>query len=125
MRLSQSAAATWRDFNFYSLASGSGMDGFFELLRAWLDALYHPDFTDVEAEREFYHFGIATDTSTKTKTLTEGGSVYNEEQTEQGEESCYHDLDKRVLGKENPLAASIGYNDTNQADAMEGGSASD
>ena len=46
--------------------------------------------------------------STKTKTLTEGGSVYNEEQTEQGEESCYHDLDKRVLGKENPLAANIG-----------------
>jgi Zn-dependent M16 (insulinase) family peptidase len=108
MRLSQSAAATWRDFNFYSFSSGSGMDGFFEVLHAWLDALYYPDFTDAEAEREFYHFGIATDPRTKIRTLTEGGSVYNEEQTEQGEESCYHDLDKRVLGKENPLAANIG-----------------
>lgn len=108
MRLSQSAAATWRDFNFYSFSSGSGMDGFFELFHAWLDALYYPDFTDTEAEREFYHFGVTTDPTTNTRTLTEGGSVYNEEQTDQGEESCYHDLDKRVLGNDNPLAANIG-----------------
>jgi hypothetical protein len=108
MRLSLSAAASWRDFNFYSFSSGSGIDGFFELLHAWLDALYHPDFTDAEAEREFYHFGVTTDPNTKIRTLTEGGSVYNEEQTNQGEEACYHDLDKLALGRENPLAANIG-----------------
>jgi hypothetical protein len=108
MRLSLSAAASWRDFNFYSFSSGSGIDGFFELLHAWLDALYHPDFTDAEAEREFYHFNIATDPNTKIRRLTEGGSVYNEQQANQGEEACYHDLDKLVLGSENPLAANIG-----------------
>ncbi len=108
MKLSQSVAATWRDFNFYSLTSGSGMDGFFELFHAWMEALYHPDFTDTEAEREFYHFGVVSDPSTKIKTLTEGGSVYNEELTNEGEESCYRDLKQRVLGKDNPLAAEIG-----------------
>lgn len=108
MRLSQSAAATWRDFNFYSFSSGSGMDGFFELSRAWLNALYFPDFSDAEAEREFYHFGISTDRATRTNTITEGGTVYNEMLTNQGDESCYHHLRRLVLGKTNPLASDIG-----------------
>src|SRR5205807_944418 len=108
MRLSQSAAATWRDFNFYSFSSGSGMNGFFELFRAWLQALYHPDFTDAEAEREFYHFGVTTDTKTKSNALIEGGSVYNERLTGQGEEDCYFELHRRALGPDNPLGANIG-----------------
>src|SRR5579859_2373158 len=108
MRLSQSVAATWRDFNLYSFTSGSGMEGFFEVFHAWLDALYHPDFTDVEAEREFYHFAVVTTTTTQMKTLSERGTVYNEKQSGQGEENCYHDLDKRILGTQNPLAANIG-----------------
>ena len=61
MRLSRSAAATTDDFNLYSFSSGTGMDGFFEQFHAWLDALYRPDFTDLEAEREFYHFGTSVD----------------------------------------------------------------
>lgn len=69
MRLGRSAAATTDDFNFYSFSSGTGIEGFFEEFRAWLDALYRPDFTDLEAEREFYHFGIAYDPVAKKKEL--------------------------------------------------------
>jgi hypothetical protein len=108
MRLSQSAAATWRDFNLYSFVSGSGTDGFFDVFHSWLTALYHPDFTEVEAQREFYHFAVSTDPVSKIKTLSERGTVYNEEQTGEGEESCYHNLDKQILGAGNPLAANIG-----------------
>jgi Zn-dependent M16 (insulinase) family peptidase len=39
MRLSQSAAATALDFNFYSFSSGSGIGGFMEQFHAWLRAL--------------------------------------------------------------------------------------
>jgi len=30
-----------------------------------LDARYHPDFADIEAEREFYHFAVVTDATTR------------------------------------------------------------
>ena len=107
MRLSQSAPATDSDFNFYGLSSGAGMDGFFEQFHALLDALYHPDFTDVEAETEFYHFGVATD-SAKQKSLIEKGSVYQEKQVDQGRYTYYYELNKRVLGEQNPLGFNSG-----------------
>jgi Zn-dependent M16 (insulinase) family peptidase len=103
MRLGRSAAATTDDFNFYSFASGTDMDGFFEEFRAWLGALYRPDFTDLEAEREFYHFGISYDPLTKKRELVEKGSVYDEMQTGQGVYDFYFELNKLVLGKNNPF----------------------
>src|SRR5579872_2191406 len=104
MRLSRSEAATAEDFNHYGFASGAGLDGFFELLHASLDALYHPDFTDAEAEQEFYHFGVATDPVTRKKTLVEQGSVYDEMQTGQGSFTYYFELNKRVLGSQSPFS---------------------
>lgn len=103
MRLSRSAAATTDDFNLYSFSSGTGLDGLFEQFHAWLDALYMPDFTDLEAEREFYHFGISVDPATKKKTLVEKGSVYDEMQTGQGIYQYYFELNKRVFGLDNPF----------------------
>lgn len=108
MRLSQTAAATPRDFNFYSLASGTGLDGFFEQFHAWLEALYRPDFTDLEAEWEFYHFGVTSDPATRKKTLIEEGSVYDEMQTGQGRFTYYFELNKRVFGDGNPFALYSG-----------------
>jgi Zn-dependent M16 (insulinase) family peptidase len=104
MRLSQSAAATTDDFNLYSFSSGTGMDGFFEQFHAWLDALYRPDFTDLEAEREFYHFGTSLDPVTKKRTLVEKGSVYDEMQTGQGIYTYYFELNKRIFGEGNPFS---------------------
>ena len=103
MRLGRSAAATTDDFNFYSFSSGTGVEGFFEEFHAWLDALYRPDFTDLEAEREFYHFGIAFDPVTKKKELVEKGSVYDEMQTGQGIDDYYFALNKLVFGRNNPF----------------------
>jgi Zn-dependent M16 (insulinase) family peptidase len=104
MRLSRSAAATTDDFNLYSFSSGAGLDGFFEQFHAWLDALYRPDFTDLEAEREFYHFGTSIiDPATKKRTLVEKGSVYDEMQTGQGIYTYYFELNKRVFGEGNPF----------------------
>jgi Zn-dependent M16 (insulinase) family peptidase len=103
MRLGRSAAATTDDFNFYSFSSGTGIEGFFEEFRAWLDALYRPDFTDLEAEREFYHFGISYDPLTKKRQLVEKGSVYDEMQTGQGIYDFYFALNKLVYGKNNPF----------------------
>jgi predicted Zn-dependent peptidase len=103
MRLSRSAAATTDDFNLYCFSSGTGLGAFFEQFHAWLEALYKPDFTDLEAEREFYHFGIALDPSTKTRTLVEQGSVYDEMQMGQGIYTYYFELNKRILGPNNPF----------------------
>lgn len=108
MRLSRSAAGTTDDFNLYSFSSGTGLDGFFEQFHAWLDALYRPDFTDLEAEREFYHFGISLDPSTRKKTLVEQGSVYDEMQAGQGAYTYYFELNKRVLGNSNPFGFYAG-----------------
>ena len=104
MRLSRSAAATDEDFNHYGFASGSGLDGFFELFHAFLDALYHPDFTDAEAEQEFYHFGVVADPVTKRRSLVEQGSVYDEMLTGQGSFNYYFELNQRVLGRQNPFS---------------------
>jgi Zn-dependent M16 (insulinase) family peptidase len=103
MRLGRSAAATTDDFNFYSFSSGTGVEGFFEQFHVWLDALYRPDFTELEAEREFYHFGIAYDPVTKKKELVEKGSVYDEMQTGQGIDDYYFALNKLVFGRNNPF----------------------
>ncbi len=107
MRLSQYGAATSPDFVYYGVASGSGTDGFFELFHALLDALYRPDFSDVEAGREFYHFSVATDQQGK-KSLAEGGTVYNEMLARQDLYNYYYELNKRVFGHQSPYGFESG-----------------
>ena len=108
MRLSQSEAATSRDFNLYGLSSATGADAFFELFHAWLDALYRPDFSDTEAETEFYHLGVASDPTNKRATLVEKGAVYEEMQATQGRYTYHYELNKRVLGQQSPLGFDSG-----------------
>jgi Zn-dependent M16 (insulinase) family peptidase len=103
MRLSRSAAATTDDYNMYSFSCGTGLRGFFEQFRAWLAALYKPDFSDLEAEREFYHFGVSFDADTRKDRLIEEGSVYNEMQSGQGIYRYYFELNKRLFGDLNPF----------------------
>src|SRR5260370_36321 len=78
MHLDESGASTSRDFVCYGLSSAAGSDGLFESFHALLDAIYRPDFTDTEAAREFYHFGVTTDRNSK-RTLVEQGTVYDEQ----------------------------------------------
>lgn len=108
MRLGWSSAATYQDYNFYSFLSGSGTDAFFEQLHAWLDALYRPDFSDNEAEREFYHFGVVTDPITTKKSLIEKGTVYDEMQPRQGQYGYSFAANQQVLGDRNPFGFNSG-----------------
>jgi Zn-dependent M16 (insulinase) family peptidase len=107
MRLSASSAATWDDFVYYGMSSGTGTNTFFELFHSLLTALYEPDFLDVEAEREFYHFSVSTDQSGK-KTLFEGGTVYNEMLSRENRYNYYFQLNKRVFGSQNPYGFESG-----------------
>src|SRR5579864_6517117 len=106
LRLSRSASATTDDYNFYSFASGTGLAAFFEQFHGWLSALYKPDFTDLEVEREFYHLGTSRDPETGKQVLIEKGSVYNEMQTGQGD-AYYFALNGLVFGDRNPFAYNI------------------
>jgi len=106
MQLSRSQAATHQDLNFYSFSSGTGMEGFFAQLHAWLDALFRADFSDAEAERELYHFGTSVDPDQRLK-LVEEGSVYDEKQTDQLSENYFFELNKRILGADNPFSSDI------------------
>lgn len=108
MTFSESTAATLQDFNCYGFESGSGMRSFFQLFHAWLDTLYHPDFTDAEAEREFYHFGVTVDPKTGRRTLVEEGTVYDEMQSNQGIYTYLFELNKRALGNGNPFGFFYG-----------------
>jgi hypothetical protein len=102
MRLSQSAAFTSRDFTAYGLSSGAGVHAFFEVFHALLDALYRPDFTDVEAEQEFYHFGVSGDQGKRS--LTEQGTVYAEQLAIQQRYRYHYELNRLLMGEPNPLS---------------------
>jgi Zn-dependent M16 (insulinase) family peptidase len=108
MRLSKMVAASHQDYNFYSFSSGTGLPGFFDQFHAWLEALFKPDFSDLEAEREFYHFGLSSNSQAKTKTLIEEGAVYDEMQVDQGAYTYFFDMNKRVFGARNPFGFYIG-----------------
>ncbi len=103
MRLSLSGAATYPDHVCYGFSSGAGIHGFFEQFHALLEALYRPDFTDVEAEREFYHFAVAGNDKAD-KTLVETGTVYDEMLSTQKRYTYNYELYKRVLGEHSPFA---------------------
>ena len=106
MRLSRSASATTDDYSFYSFASGTGVESFFEQFHAWLDALYQADFTNLEAERELYHFGISGLPRNSSTALIEKGSVYDEMQTGLGD-AYYFELNRLAFGDRNPFAYNI------------------
>jgi Zn-dependent M16 (insulinase) family peptidase len=108
MRLSASSAATFQDFNYYGFSSGSGFEGFFEQFHAWLEALYRPDFSDAEAEREFYHFGVVTDQASKKRALVEKGTVYDEMQPRQHVYEYYFGSNQQTLGEHNPFGFDSG-----------------
>jgi Zn-dependent M16 (insulinase) family peptidase len=107
MRLSVDGASTLGDFVDYGLSSGSGVHGFFECFHALLDSLYDPDFSDIEAEREFYHFAVAGGEGAK-KTLIEAGGVYNEMLSRDKRYKYLYELNRRVLGERNPYAFDSG-----------------
>lgn len=107
MRLSRAVQASFQDYNFYAMSSGTGVQGFYEQFHTWMDALYSADFSDLEAEREFYHFGTSSQTDSRRRELVEEGAVYDEMQTAEGVYTYYFELRKEALGAKNPFAFYI------------------
>lgn len=116
MKLGSNSAFTAFYYNAYHFYSGGSTDDLLEQLHAWMDTLFRPDFSDVEAEREFYNFGETLDPKTGKRTLVEKGTVYNEMNAQPGISAYYFALRKQVYGKQNPL----GFNSGGVPEAMRG-----
>ena len=77
MSLGEMNAFTQQWRTSYHFATPAGPDVFFDLYRAQLNALLHPNYSDEEIRREVRNFGV-TENPDKTLRLEEKGSVYNE-----------------------------------------------
>jgi Zn-dependent M16 (insulinase) family peptidase len=108
LRFGSTTAATYFDYNFYSFSTGAGLNAFFDEFHAYLDALYRPDFTDTEAEREFYHWAVASGSAATKPGLSEQGTVYDEMLADQDVDRYYDELNKLTLGDQNPLGFTSG-----------------
>src|SRR3954454_19326740 len=77
MSLGEMNAFTQQWRTSYHFATPAGADVFFDLYRAQLNALLHPNYSDEEIRREVRNFGV-TENPDKSLRLEEKGSVYNE-----------------------------------------------
>lgn len=77
MLLIESSAYTMQWRTCYHAQTAAGPEAFFAALRAELNALLHPDYTDEEIRREVCHVGV-TESPDGTLGLEEKGTVYNE-----------------------------------------------
>ena len=108
MRLGSITAGTSERYTWYHFYAGSGSTSFYEVLRQLLEALFHPDFSDAEAQHEVYQIGLATEPQTGQHWLTEQGTVYTEMYSQQGMHDFWYALLKLVLGPDYPLTFQAG-----------------
>jgi Zn-dependent M16 (insulinase) family peptidase len=108
MRLGRITAGTAERYTWFHFAAGSGLTSFYEVLKQLLEALFHPDFSDAEAQQEVYQIGVATGPQTGQRWLTEQGTVYTEMIGEQGLYDSWYALLKLVLGPNHPLTFQAG-----------------
>ena len=78
MLLGNSSAYTAQLQTCYHFHTAAGVDAFFQLMQAKLEALIHPDFTDEEISREVCNIGYTIDPVDSSLRLEEKGTVYNE-----------------------------------------------
>lgn len=110
LSLVSSSAMTmpWRTCYHFNTTAGAKV--FFETLRAWLDALLNPDYTDTEIAREVCNLGVKEDPQTKKLSLEEKGTVYNEMQSAMHAPSWPMWLARMeaLYGKQHPLTFNSG-----------------
>ncbi|MBS2009670.1 MAG: hypothetical protein JST01_21630 [Cyanobacteria bacterium SZAS TMP-1] len=78
MSMTSSSAMTMQWRTCYHFNTTAGPQVFYEQVERRLDALLHPDYTDVEVEREVRNFGVSKDPKDGLLKLEEKGTVYNE-----------------------------------------------
>jgi Zn-dependent M16 (insulinase) family peptidase len=108
MRLGRITAGTAERYTWFHFSAGSGLTSFYEVLKQLLGALFHPDFSDAEAQQEVYQIGVATEPQTGQRWLTEQGTVYTEMISEQGLYDSWYALLKLALGPNHPLTFQAG-----------------
>jgi Zn-dependent M16 (insulinase) family peptidase len=106
MRLGGHGAATAGTETYYHFYS-SGMASFQEQLAQTLDAILKPDFSDLEAEREFFHVAVEDDGKGGLR-LIEKGTVYNEMSSNPGIHRYWNALMRKALGEGHPLSFASG-----------------
>ncbi len=78
MSMTSSTAMTMQWRTCYHFNTTAGADVFYEQVQRRLDALLHPDYTDLEVAREVCNFGVSKDPADGLLKLEEKGTVYNE-----------------------------------------------
>jgi Zn-dependent M16 (insulinase) family peptidase len=110
MTLGMSTAYTAQLYTCYSFNSSGGNDVFFDLFRAKLDALVHPDFSDEEIRREVCNLGVTENPATGALQLEEKGTIYTE-MVSAFEKNWYYmflGLGEMMYGPDHPLANITG-----------------
>lgn len=110
MSLGQSSAFTMQLQTCYHFHTAAGADVFFQLMKAKLDALLHPNFSDEEIRREVCNVGYAFDAADSSLRLEEKGTVYNEmvSSYERPWANLGHELDRMLYGQGHPLCNDAG-----------------
>ncbi len=105
MLLIESSAYTMQWRTCYHAQTAAGPEAFFSGLRAELNALLHPDYTDEEIRREVCNVGV-TESADGTLGLEEKGTVYNEmvSSFERPWSRMSRALDIALYGGHHPLA---------------------
>ncbi len=109
VRMVTSSAATWPYRTGYHFNTALGVDDFWGILAAHLDALLHPDYSDEEIRREVRNFGVAKRADGKLA-LEEKGTVYGEMVGAYESPDSYQEgaLTRLIYGAAHPLAFDSG-----------------
>ncbi len=118
MYLTESTAYTAQLKTCYHFNTKGGIDNFYKVFEAKLQALLHPDFTDEEIRREVCHIGVNVNKENNSLSLEEKGSVFTEmvSSFEKPWYYSYGTIDKMVYGEDHPLT----YNSGGDPDVMRG-----
>jgi Zn-dependent M16 (insulinase) family peptidase len=110
MTLTEATAFTKQWRTCYSFNTKAGLPVFFDELQLELQALLHPDYTDVEIRREVRNFGISESPSTHDLRLEEKGTVYNEMVSSMNNPSwaLFRQFGIDLYGPHHPLAYNAG-----------------
>jgi len=106
MSLGSSSASTYRLFTNYHYHTTAGGEVFFDLFKAKLDALLHPNYSDEEIRREMANMGVVEDPETGELTLEEKGTVYAEmvSSFERSGSRIWTEMLRELYGEGHPIA---------------------
>jgi Zn-dependent M16 (insulinase) family peptidase len=109
MWLAGSSAFTEQLQTCYHFNTAAGIDVFYDLFAAQIDALLHPNYSDEEIRREVCNFGVA-EAADGSLRLEEKGTVYNEMVSSTGNPywKLFRASGQQIYGPTHPLSYNAG-----------------